>query len=145
MPPASFRSILTPESDMNMHAQISHMVTHTAAHHHIHTFIHFYKVVIAYLICLHICSLLSLTILIPTNHIIHIDFIGLLYIRSIPLSILFFKKITEKPEIPIFQGFPVLLFYFPICLRRISTKHKICTDKVMIQVIGYDRYTVVTV
>lgn len=45
----------------------------------------------------------------------------------------------------IFQGFPVLLFYFPICLRRISTKHKICTDKVMIQVIGYDRYTVVTV
>lgn len=139
-----FRSILTPESDMNMHAQISHMVTHTAAHHHIHTFIHFYKVVIAYLICLHICSLLSLTILIPTNHIIHIDLIGLLYIRSIPLSILFFKN-NRKPEIPIFQGFRFFCFIFPICLRRISTKHKICTDKVMIQVIGYDRYTVVTV
>ena len=60
-------------------------------------------------------------------------------------SVLVNKKITEEPEIPIFQGFPVLLFYFPICLRRISTKHKICTDKVMIQVIGYDRYTVVTV
>ena len=97
---------------MNMHAQISHMVTHTAAHHHIHTFIHFYKVVIAYLICLHICSLLSLTILIPTNHIIHIDLIGLLYIRSMSLSILFFKKITEEPEIPIFQGFTVLFVLF---------------------------------
>ena len=52
-----------PESDMNMHAQIDRMILHTAAHHHIHTFIHFYKAVIAYLICLHICSLLSLLII----------------------------------------------------------------------------------